>query len=196
MKTTNIHAQTLAAEAKAREAQKAKEAAEAEKAEILAREEAHKDEPRFDIFETVQILQNKEHIVVTLKVFRDDSHTETIEMPIGGANSEEDAKKSVDDLRRYAINGQLLTARDVVIAMGRKMDAELTGKGIIDAGINPERKIVVDDTELYSANGVEIRRAEDSKLIKTVNCLPQLDDEAVEEIVVPAIREALKESDE
>ncbi len=195
MKNTNIHAQQLAAEAKAREAKEAREAMEAEKAEILAREEAHKGEPTFDVFETVQLLQNKKHIIVTLKVFRDDSRTETIEIPICGADSEESAQKCIDDLRRYAINGQLLTVHDVIIAVDKKMRNELTGKDILDAGIIPERKIMVDNTELYSTNGTEIRRAEDSKLIKTVNCLPQLDDKAVEEVVVPAVREALKKSD-
>ena len=196
--TNNIHAQTLNAEKEAQEALEAKNANQAEVEAILARENGNTD--TVGIFETVKLFQEGKRFNVKLKVLsrkpqenEDLSTIEVEEMPIGCATTKEDIAAMIEDLRVCAPNGQLLTRSDVFAAMNRRMFLDKTSGDIVEAGINPERKIMVDDEEFFVTNGTEIRRASDSKLIKTLNYLPTLNDEAVEELVVHVLRAALEE---
>ena len=205
----NKHLNTLNNEIAAREAE-AKRIADAEAAveakaaneaiviEIIAREEAHADEPKNGIFETVKLFQEGKRFNVKLQVLareplegEDLSNIEVIEAPIGCATREDDVQAMIDDLRPYAPKGRLLTMSDIRAAMMGRMHADQTAADIVEAGENPEKKFVVDGVEYFSTNGIEIRRAEDSKLITTLKSLPRLIEEDYEELVFPAIREAV-----
>ena len=198
MKNTNIHAQNLNAEKAAQEALEAKNANRTEVEAILAREKDHTD--TVGVFETVKLFQEGKRFNVKLKVLsrkpqegEDLSTIEVEEMPIGCATTKEDVVAMIKDLRVCAPNGQLLTRSDVFAAMNRRMFLDKTSSDIVEAGINPERKIMVDNEEFFVTNGTEIRRASNSQLVKTLNYLPTLNDEAVEELVVPVLRAMLEE---
>lgn len=198
MKTNNIHAQNLNAEKAAQEALEAKNANKTEVEAIIAREKDHSN--TVGVFETVKLFQEGKRFNVKLKVLsrkpaegEDLATIEVEEMPIGCATTKEDIVAMIEDLRVCAPNGQLLTRSDVFAAMNRRMFLDKTSGDIVEAGINPERKIMVDGEEFFVTNGTEIRRASDSKLIKTLNYLPTLNDEAVEELVVPVLKAILEE---
>ena len=189
--TKNIHANTLNAEAEAKLTAEELAAEEARIAEITAREEAHEGEALKDVFETVELITKGSIIVVKIKTTDDPEG-----MEIGAASSEEDAQKMIDDLRPYAPEGKLLTKRDVLDAMFKRMTCEKTALGIIEAGEKPERKIMVDGEEFFVTSGTEIRRVKDSKLVLELKSLPRLADEDIEELVAPAIREAIAKINE
>ena len=193
----NRFQQTLAAEAAAKEALEAANVNKTEVETIIDRENGHAEDPRFGIFETIKLFQEGKRINVKLKVLarepqegEDISAIEVIEMPIGCATTEEDAVAMVEDLRPYAPNGKLLTEKDVVTAMGARMHADQTAGDAFEAGVNPDRKIVVDGQEFLIC-GTQIRNPENGELILELKSLPRLTEEDFPELVEPAIRQAL-----
>lgn len=189
---------TLAAEAAAKEALEAAAVNKTEVETIIDRENGHAEDPKFGIFETIKLFQEGKRINVKLKVLarapregEDVSTIEVVEVPVGCATSKEDAVAMVEDLRPYAPNGKLLTQSDVGAAMGARMHADQTAADAVEAGVLPDRKIVVDGCEFLIC-GTQIRNPENGALILELKSLPRLTEEDFPELVAPAIRQALK----
>ena len=197
MKNTNIFEQTLAAEQAAAKAAEEKAAKETAINEIIDREEAKERGESLNLFETMNLINDGELLVVTLKVLAneptDNVPNEIVELPIGGAVSEADAAACVEVLRKFAPRRRLLTVADVRSAMMNAPQKMIQAREAKKAGVAPDRNIIVDGVEYLITKGIEIRRATDGKLVKTIKSLANITDpQDIEELVKPAIREAVK----
>lgn len=194
----NKFEQTLAAEAAAKAAKEAANQNQTAVQGIIDREQAHANNPKNGIFETIQLFQQGKRVNVTLKVLarapkdgEDLSKINIVEIPLGCANSQEDAIAIVEDLRPYAPNGQLLTESDVVMALNARMRADEVAGEAFEANIIPDRKLTLDGKE-FLIRGTEIWDPINGTIVLTLKSLPKLVEEDFEELVIPALREALK----
>lgn len=152
LNTNNNFANTIAREEAAREAAaKAKAQEEAMKAhneEVVEEEKQYADLPQFELVETVKDMASKNGLkVVKVKVIDDPDG-----VAIGYAVSEDDAKSMVTYLHHY---GKDLTTKSAVMTALSKMQAMvMRGGQMAEAGLVPERELIVDGTKYIVVNNV------------------------------------------
>ncbi|MBQ0142040.1 MAG: hypothetical protein KBT06_04450 [Prevotellaceae bacterium] len=148
----NKFAQTLVREAEAAkaaaEAKAQKDAMEEHNKKVLEEEKKFAELPQFELVETVKDMASKNGLKVVKVHVLDNPDG----VAIGYAVSESDAKSMVEYLHRY---GKDLTTESKVMEALRKMQAMVVKGGqMAEAGLVPERELVVDGVKYIVVNNV------------------------------------------